>query len=162
MVWWLGKTSLRVWNSFFLSYLWEFALGMALATKLPKISWEKYPWWEYGLVAVLGTGVMVGMVRFFGESAKLFNDLPALAGYTAFCLLAFRISETHLRGLARAMIQLGKVSYPFFLVHMLVLLLYQEGLKGLGIPYNWMHIPLVLLLSYWAAVGFQELLPSSS
>jgi peptidoglycan/LPS O-acetylase OafA/YrhL len=38
-IWWIfcfvmGVTDIRVWNSFFLQYIWEFAIGMVLADEL--------------------------------------------------------------------------------------------------------------------------------
>ena len=95
----LGKSDVRVWNSFFLQYLWEFVLGMYLA-KCYKLNSE--------IVNLLNFKILVpvcilcvaftGVAGLKGGIWKLYNDIPSMIGY----LLT------------------NKISYEWYLVHMLV------------------------------------------
>lgn len=178
--WWLlvytlGKGNLRTWNSFFLQFLWEFALGMVLAQQLARRSKEESAWgkwlppspenpptlrWLAATLAigVAGTGAMIFLVLKLGEVGKIFNDLPALIGYTAFSLFLYGVGLRFFPPLRRFFLWVSGFSYSLYLVHVLVLELFlhfvatQPGyaLSYIGIlPY----LPLALL----AARAFEPL-----
>lgn len=72
----LHKESLRIWNSFFLQYLWEFMLGMFLAQcykknpnslKTPKL-------WKLLFLCILGLSIsgITGIIGEFGKYTMMF------------------------------------------------------------------------------------------
>jgi peptidoglycan/LPS O-acetylase OafA/YrhL len=107
--WWLlvftlEKGNARIWDSFFLQFLWEFALGMILGETLresqqiegeqqssrvaPGMFWEWSPWTALG-IGLLFSAIMVLLVMGLGQTGKIVNDVPSLIGYTAlsvFCI----------------------------------------------------------------------------
>ena len=66
IVGWLGYEDYRPWGSFFLQYLWEFALGMWLAEKVKMEGWtegrmkSKLKIWHIllGMIAGMGLSAM--------------------------------------------------------------------------------------------------------
>ncbi len=88
----MGLDDERVWNSFFLQYLWEFVLGMWLASvyfehpeklKLPKM-------WILVVTMVVGLG-LTGVSGFAGGIWKSYNDIPSLVGYMSMVLIIYKI-----------------------------------------------------------------------
>ncbi len=131
--WWLlvyglGKSEFRVWNSFFLQFLWEFALGMALAkaVKTQKTNLQnaletnRYVWFFLG-VGLFFTGLMIGMVAKLGDTGRIFNDIPAFLGYTALSLFVYRMGKNLLPWLIRFFLWINGFSYSLYLIHVLVL-----------------------------------------
>lgn len=112
----LDKSELRIWNSFFLQYIWEFMLGMFLAKKyaennnklvipsLPKLS----------IVAV----VCLGMTAFAGIKGgylKLLNDAPSLFSYLSIALILYKLKFVN--GIFKFT---NQFSYEWYLVHILI------------------------------------------
>lgn len=130
----LGKSELRNWNSFFLQYLWEFMLGMSIASWLyterlhPKLKPLHYL--GVSLVFLLAFALMSLKGGAFG---KVFNDIPALFGYS---LLAVFIYLLKLKPLNAFFLYTGKISFSLFLVHMLImnLLWYLFKANGMNMP----------------------------
>ena len=102
VVGWLGYEEYRPWGSFFLQYLWEFALGMWLAEKYENSSSKvnellaepknlKWPWLIVG--AVVGMG-LTGAMGWIGGILKLYNDIPSLMGYLSLLLIVYKASCT--------------------------------------------------------------------
>lgn len=121
-VWWIlvfliGKSDVRVWNSFFLQYLWEFCLGMVLAEiyyfnneiKLPKKI-------TLILFSIIGIGI-TGITGVIGGALKSFNDIPSIIGYGSMALLLFSINNNFINNV---FIKLSKISYEWYLTHILV------------------------------------------
>lgn len=164
VAWWLlvfllGKGHLRSWNSFFLQFLWEFALGMLLAERY-KTGEEKFPrgdFWNYprgwnALAAVSFTGLMLLMVMKLGATGRIFNDIPALLGYSALCIFLFQITENGLPALRRLLIWVGGLSYSLYLVHVLVLDFYLQMLEANGLKINpgtLLPFPFLALAAAW-------------
>ena len=89
----LGIDDERIWNSFFLQYLWEFVLGMWLA----KIYFEhpekiKVP--KFGILLgamIVGLG-LTGVAGIVGGYWKSYNDIPSLVGYMSMALIVYKLS----------------------------------------------------------------------
>ena len=77
----MGYVDERVWNSFFLQYLWEFCLGMKLAevyvNRGADLSIPKY---KYLLLACIVGMAVTGVMGWMGFPWKLYNDIPSLFG----------------------------------------------------------------------------------
>lgn len=122
--WWativamLGKSDVRVWNSFFLQYLWEFVLGMYLA-KCYKLNSE--------IVNLLNFKILVpvcilcvaftGVAGLKGGIWKLYNDIPSMIGYLFTLLIIYKL---HIKPINGLFVLTNKISYEWYLVHMLV------------------------------------------
>ena len=114
----LGKSDVRVWNSFFLQYLWEFVLGMYLA-KCYKLNSE--------IVNLLNFKILVpvcilcvaftGVAGLKGGIWKLYNDIPSMIGYLFTLLIIYKLHIKLINGL---FVLTNKISYEWYLVHMLV------------------------------------------
>lgn len=166
--WWLivfllGKGELRTWNSCFLQFLWEFALGMALSKSLVMPNdtatlpvrgdfWGYKPWWIYVPVGLFFTGFMILIVLKMGEWGRIFNDIPALIGYGALCVALFQGSERFLPWLSTFFIWVGRYSFSLYLVHVLILEAFLHALSAFGTVFSFVHAPIywgLALLGAW-------------
>lgn len=119
LLWWcicyfFGVGSIRVFNSFFLQYIWEFALGFVIAESIYKGKNIKLPIMGLFVSAVLGLGLQFAMSLQNGN-LKLFNDIPAFIGYISLALLLSKCSIIY--EIAR---RVSFYSYELFLVHVLI------------------------------------------
>jgi peptidoglycan/LPS O-acetylase OafA/YrhL len=117
----LDKGNERIWNSFFLQYLWEFALGIILADKISKNS--SFYGKESKLPTLLFFSIInIGIYGFLalkgGEIGKLFNDIFSLIGYS---LLAIFIYKLNLKMINSFFLFLGNISMSVYLLHIIVL-----------------------------------------
>lgn len=114
----LGKSDLRIWNSFFLQYLGEFVLGMFLAMKYKENpEFIKVPSkWLLVVVSVIGIA-LVGYTGIKGGVLKLYNDLLSLIGYTSLALLIYSFG---IKWINRFFIYTNCFSYEWYLIHILV------------------------------------------
>ena len=117
--WWVlcfivDVTDVRVWNSFFLQYIWEFSLGMILADILNKGKRIRINAIALTAFSLVGIGLQAFMAMRSG-ALKIFNDVPALVGYTCLALLLMTIPIIKKCGE-----QLSKISYEYYLIHILV------------------------------------------
>jgi peptidoglycan/LPS O-acetylase OafA/YrhL len=136
----------RTWSCCGLQFIWEFMLGMACA------QWYlegKFKFWTIGrlqllLIAAAGLALYALLALRFGQYGRVFNDIPALLGYTALAVLLFRLG---IKPVNDFLMFTGRVSYPLYLVHYLILrvLLYELGVFTL------VTFALVLAFSYLAA-----------
>lgn len=164
VAWWLvvyffGKSDLRNWNSFFLQFLWEFALGMALAVWMREkkegraervqnlLEGRSAFWWLSLPVGLLFTGVMIGMIVKMGEIGRVFNDIPALLGYTSLSVFVYQAGRRWLPSLNRFFIWISSFSYSLYLTHVLVLHLYMLalGVAVLTVPTLLLYLGLALV-----------------
>lgn len=119
VAWWVfcystGIDEIRIWGSFCLQYIWEFALGFILAEAFYK---QKHFIVSNGLLLVLavsGMGLQAWMTICPGQ-LKVFNDIPALIGYTSFSLLL-----SHSFVVKLLCVKLSVISYEFYLMHILI------------------------------------------
>ena len=90
VAWWIftGITGLcneRIWGSFFLQYLWEFALGMMIAQRLEEGESIEYNRKSLFLIAVIGITI-AAIASLKGGVLNTFNDLFAMSGYLSLSL----------------------------------------------------------------------------
>lgn len=119
VIWWitcyiLGMSDIRIWNSFCLQYVWEFALGFIIAEELYNGKTFKINNFTLFVTSIAGIGLYSAMVL-SSRVLKLFNDVPALIGYTSLALLLMNIPIIEWLGK-----KLSVFSYEFFLVHVMI------------------------------------------
>lgn len=154
LVFYLGKESLRVYNSFFLQYLWEFALGFTVAQWLQKrdnqFELKIRPWQtlSLGLVAciIYATAALKG-----GDQAMLFNDIPAFFGYTLLALWLYQVSSVKITSF---FLFTGNISYSLYLLHILCLLIILQFIDYLNI---YLLLATALIISYILAFYYQKI-----
>lgn len=113
----IGKEDSRVWNSFFLQYLWEFVLGMILARRY--LTTKSLPMPSIKVLILMS---FVGLILYAvlgvkGGVFKLFNDIPALMGYLSLALLIYNM---RIKVINEYFIYTSKISYEWYLTHILV------------------------------------------
>ena len=121
IIWWIfttwaGITEIRIWGSFFLQYLWEFALGMTVADYLSegKSIEIKAPYlWMAAPVGLF----FAAIAALKGGILRTFNDVPALIGYSSVAMLLFLTNNNWIN---RVVYFFSKISYELYLVHILV------------------------------------------
>jgi len=117
----LGKEDLRIWNGFFLQYLWEFVLGMQLAKSYKKKSEEgdtlNFPS-RYILLLYAFLGLMlVGYTGIRGGFLKMYNDIPSLIGYLSLSLFFYSFK---IKWFNKFFLFTSKFSYEWYLLHILI------------------------------------------
>ena len=162
VVGYLGYEDMRPWGSCFLQYLWEFCLGIFLATKyyssrdnggvskLLFIENYKLLWCVSG--AVLGCGIMLGMSK-FGGVLKLYNDIPSLLGYLSCALLVCKVGKSLV---TRFFCWMNGFGYELYLVHSLVFTIVTYYLKEVLPLY--VLLPICLIVAFVVAYVFNALL----
>ena len=166
IAWWLlvyfsEKSELRVWNSFFLQFLWEFAIGMALARAVKQqrfnlaqaLETPRYDWFYLG-AGIFFTALMIVIVLKMGAAGRIFNDVPALLGYTALSLFVYRMGRRTLPWLNRFFLWINGFSYSLYLIHVLVLHLFLlvAGISSLSL----FTLLLYLILTLGLAFAFEQ------
>lgn len=145
----LGKSEIRIWNSFCLQFLWEFVLGMWLALIYSEEGKLLIPSKKVLLIAaLLGIGI-TGITGKIGGWLKLYNDIPSLIGYGSLALLIYSLN---VRNLNRFFEYTCKFSYEWYLIHILIF----------GIVFHFAGEGTIacisaLITSYFAAILFHEL-----
>ena len=148
-----GHAEERVWNSFFLQYLWEFCLGMKLAElyhKKPETL--TVPKWKHLVPACIAAMALTGVMGMAGFPWKLYNDIPSLIGYTSIALIIYK---TDIKAVNRFFSYTNKFSYEWYLVHILVFQITRHFLNGHA-PFA-VEIGLCLALSYLMAMAYGRL-----
>jgi len=117
---------MRVFNSSFLQYFWEFCGGMILADLYKR---KGYRFWKQktvivGLVAVVGIGLMGIIAVKGGRTGRVLNDIPAAFGYTALVVLVYSIGKNWISVVIGPLKYLGTISYELYLTHMFVALIF--------------------------------------
>lgn len=160
IAWWLfcylfKVSHMRVFNSAAFQFIWEFALGFVLAEQLYKGRSWKLSLPVLAILAVLGIGVQA-FLALSADSLKLFNDIPALVGYTSLALLLGQIPLVYQLGT-----WLATVSYEFFLLHMLVINTLFHVIKPHGLLMEGIVAVLSLGASIVVAILYRRLLARS-
>ncbi|MFD0794955.1 acyltransferase family protein [Mucilaginibacter litoreus] len=115
----LGYSSLRVWNSFFLQYLWEFVLGMVVAQTGLLNHMEKIKNWLWVLGCLISYLIMFVMVKYWPFYGKNLNDVFSFAGYFCVAVLAYKMASS-IDVVKKVIFWVTGFSYALFLIHMLV------------------------------------------
>lgn len=150
----LKINDMRIWNSFFLQYLWEFVIGMKLAELYyyknpPSI---KLPSLKYIIpIAIIGI-VLTGLTGIKGGWLKIFNDIPSLLGYLSFLLITYKLFPDIWK---RFVIFTNRISYEWYLVHVLV---FACCAHYLAIQSIWASAFVSLIISYFIAYLYSKLL----
>jgi peptidoglycan/LPS O-acetylase OafA/YrhL len=119
----LGKETLRVWNSFFLRYLWEFAIGMVIAYEFKRNNYQFKISIKTSYILIIGLvncALYAGLALKGGEIGKMTNDIPALIGYSS---LAIWVYLAGIKVINSFFLYTGKISYSMYLLHTLVLMI---------------------------------------
>lgn len=149
----IGKESERVWNSFFLSYLWEFSIGMVLAeaysrnNNLFELNTKRN---NLFIVGVVNCALYAGLALKGGDVGKMINDIPALIGYTSIAIWIYQFRSKLINSF---MLFTGKISYSLYLLHTLVQLIMLYYLGNVNI---YLALVLALILVYMLAVYYQK------
>lgn len=120
--WWIlvsfiGKSEIRVWNSFFLQYLCEFSFGIVWADLIYSKKQVKTPNKAILLaLAVIGLSI-TAITGISGGIFKVFNDIPAVIGYESLAILIYKFNISFINNL---IIKISKISYELYLVHILI------------------------------------------
>ncbi len=119
ILWWtfcyiLGLAQIRVFNSFFLQYIWEFSLGFVIAENIFNGKEYKLPVQNLVITTILGLGLQVLMTLQNGN-LKIYNDVPAFIGYISLALLLSKCKIIY--EIAQ---KVSFYSYELFLVHVLI------------------------------------------
>ncbi len=115
----------RVFNSFFLQYLWEFNLGIVLAYFYAirnKKFWEQNKLVLLGL-SILGLFTMAYMKAKGGSLGETFNDVPASMGYVSLSSFIYSICQFQFKPVKNLIVFIGQISYDLYLIHMVVFIL---------------------------------------
>lgn len=144
----LGKSDIRIWNSFFLQYLWEFVLGMHLAIYY-KANPAKFNIPNFKvLIPICMIGIAItGFAGIKGGVWKLYNDVPSMMGYLSTLLIIYKLKNRFINDI---FIFTNKISYEWYLVHILVFSCTSYNLRQFGIPVVIIAV-ISLTLSYFTA-----------
>ena len=124
----IGKEEERVWNSFFLQYVWEFILGMWLANfYFNHPGQNMVPQWRYLLFGIFVGMGLSGLMAWNGGAFKLYNDIPSLVGYISLALFIYKFAIPCINKLFS---YTNRISYEWYLVHMLVYAILKYVLNG--------------------------------
>lgn len=159
MFWWIitvvtGVFDQRIWSSFFLQYLWEFALGMAAADVLRREKGFRLRRVYLLPVAAVGGGA-AALTVLLGDIARSFNDVPMMLGYGAIALWLY---SSHIRLVRQFFLWLSGISFAWYLLHILVFecVYHLVSPKGLALQCIWGAAALSASLA--AAYGYDRLL----
>lgn len=149
-----GHAEQRIWNSFFLQYLWEFILGMHLA-KLYYNAPQKItvPSFKILIPVCVVAMALTFIMALKGGFFKLYNDIPSLAGYLFLSLILYKVS---IKWVNKYFIYTNKISYEWYLIHILIFACCKHFLREL-IPV-YVIIPVQLISSYFFAYCYEKLL----
>jgi peptidoglycan/LPS O-acetylase OafA/YrhL len=168
MVYLLGQYEDRSWNSSMFQFLWEFGLGMVFSSLLqqPMLKgvlrfWRPNAWWGWLLAGVCFVAVMIMMILKMGTIGRVFNDIPAFAGYSCLAIGVFWWS-THYAAQLRSFFEwVGAFSFTLYLLHILVLelLLLAISVAGMSLSLLWVapYVMLSLLVAWWLEPYFKRL-----
>jgi peptidoglycan/LPS O-acetylase OafA/YrhL len=148
------KSYFRVWNSFFLQYLWEFVLGMILAKEFYKNrDFIKIPQKKYLFILALAGIAITGFTGSKGGILKMYNDIPSLVGYLSFALLLYSLD---IKKINNFFTFTNKFSYEWYLVHILIFnCVFYFFTKAFFSPF--ISGGLALVLSYVFAIIYHQI-----
>ena len=157
LVGWLEYEDYRPWGSFFLQYLWEFALGMWIAEKVKNSEWtedkmmKSLKIWHLILTMCAGMGLSA-LMAWNGGILKLYNDIPSLVGYASILLIVYKIG---IKWINCFFSYTSKIGYEWYLVHSLTFIVLHHCMDGIILI--WMILMICLIGSYGVAWLFYKL-----
>lgn len=113
-------TDSMVHTHFLLQYLWEFALGMVLACWYQRTGiafWRQKLVWLL-LLGIGGMGLKAVLALYGGAVGRALNDVPSAIGFAAMIVVLHHFALPVLR---EAFSWIGRLSFEFYLVHMLAI-----------------------------------------
>ena len=116
----LGKETFRVWNSFFLRYLWEFAIGMVIASEFKRNDYQLKIKIKTSYILIIGLvncALYACLALKGGEIGKMTNDIPALIGYSSLAIWIYLVGVKIINSF---FLYTGKISYSMYLLHTLI------------------------------------------
>lgn len=121
IIWWViscftGISKERIWGSFFLQYIWEFALGICIADYLEDgndIMVNKSILYIFACAGLIVFGAMSLNSGFL----KTFNDIFSVIGYGGLAVSIFSLGIGWVNKLG---FWISKISYEWYLVHILI------------------------------------------
>ncbi len=142
----LGVQDDRVWNSFFLQYLWEFVLGMYLAKKLTEKPefYSRFSIYKLLLLAVLFLAGSLLITFYGGPTIRVYNDFLLLPAYGFLAVFVYKLMLKPVNWFFNFT---GEISYSLFLWHMLFLNL-TVYLLGKSLVFLLISLLLTYLVSY--------------
>ena len=104
--------------------------------------------WVLMLTMVVGLG-LTGVSGFAGGIWKSYNDIPSLFGYMSMALIIYKLGVKVINSFFE---YTNKVSYEWYLVHILVFSIFFKFARGI-VPFyaDWC---VLMLLSYVVAIGY--------
>lgn len=153
----IGKQEIRIWNSFFLQYLWEFCLGICLADLYKK---KNMKFWSQKLITTLITAV-VSLILYavlplkFGSVGKVLNDIPALVGYMSLSIFVY---NANLPFVNQFFTYTGKISFALYLFHMLFLQTATYFTAQFQIEFNLLIVIIAFSANYLISIYVHALL----
>jgi len=128
----LNVADMRTYNSFFLQYLWEFSMGIALADIYMS---KNKKFWDQSILTMLffsalGIGIMGIMSIKLGRLGQTFNDIPASLGFLSLSIATFLIGK-HIIIFRKFIQYAGTVSYELFLIHMIIFIVLTRAIQSI-------------------------------
>ncbi len=150
----LGYSDLRNWNSFFLQYLWEFMLGMVFASLLLQNRLRlKLKAFHFLVIAVFMLTVFAYLALKGGDIGRIFNDFPALLGYSSLAIFIYMLK---IKPLNSFILYTGRISFALYLVHILIMNVINLIFKNADLEISYLWIAVSLILSYLIAHFYQK------
>lgn len=113
----IGKVDSRVWCSFFAQYLWEFSIGICLGEFFKRNEKEYFTQFSY-LILVLTFLISFSIylvMSLKGGPLKAFNDVFSATAFGSLLVILYKLNF-----LKAAFSWINKISYEFYLVHILI------------------------------------------
>ena len=108
------------------------------------------------VIGIIGSTLYAALALKGGQVGKMFNDIPALIGYTSLAIFLYQLNITPLR---KFFLYTGKVSYSLYLIHLLIMLLIIHFFsKNAGLGTSLFYMGIALLLSYLTAHWYNKLI----
>ena len=153
VIWWIvtyisGLCEERIWASFFLQYLWEFAFGVCIAEHLYSGRQIKVRRWLILLLAAAGL-VLYAMMALRSDLLRTFNDIFSVIGYGGLVLFIYSLG---IGPFNRLILWFSKISYEWYLVHILIITvifeLFSPQTLGMSVIAALAALPLTVIAAY--------------
>lgn len=113
----IGKSDIRVWNSFFAQYLWEFSIGMLLGEYFKNNQKEFITQINYIFLisTFFASFIIYAFMALKGGPLKVFNDVFSAMAFGSFLVIMYKLNF-----FKSIFFWINKFSYELYLIHMLV------------------------------------------